>query len=270
MEALVFGMWSDAYENSSSGLVSALVNAKDKLTNLKAVFIGDIPYDECEISWIVQSDISPILQAYPRLEVLQVRGGEGLTFSPPVRHDQLQALIIETGGLSRTTVAQICNLNLPALEHLELWFGSEDYGGDCWVENLSPILFEQRFPNLTYLGLRNSQFTDEIADAVVRSPLIQSISVLDLSMGTLSDEGAEMLIKCAAVPQLDILNVSENFLSYRTIQRLYQLEDTIRQLYLPSLLKHLVPEVTVQVLADRQKDEDKDSYIHSRYCSVAE
>ena len=264
LEALILGMWTEAYENSSSNLINALVAAKDKLTSLKAVFIGDITYEECEISWIRQSDISPILTAYPQLEVLQVRGGDGLEFTPPVRHNNLNALIVETGGLSRTTVAQICNLNLPALEHLELWFGSEDYGGDCWVESLTPILTEQRFPNLTYLGLRNSQFSDEIADAVVRSPLLESISVLDLSMGTLSDEGAEKLINCPAISQLDILNVSENFLSPTTIQKLEHLAATIEQ------YPNLGSEATVKVLADRQKDVEEDSYLHGRYCSVAE
>jgi len=264
LEALILGMWTEAYENNSSSLINALAAAKDKLTSLKAVFIGDITYEECEISWIRQSDISPILTAYPQLEVLQVRGGDGLEFTPPVRHDNLNALIVETGGLSRTTVAQICNLNLPALEHLELWFGSEDYGGDCWVESLTPILTEQRFPNLTYLGLRNSQFSDEIADAVVRSPLLESISVLDLSMGTLSDEGAEKLINCPAISQLDILNVSENFLSPTTIQKLEHLAATIEQ------YPNLGSEATVKVLADRQKDVEEDSYLHGRYCSVAE
>ncbi|MGB3638030.1 MAG: HEAT repeat domain-containing protein, partial [Rivularia sp. (in: cyanobacteria)] len=71
LEALIIGEWGEAYENDSSGIIDALVNAKDKLTNLKAIFIGDIESMECEISWIRQSDISPILRAYPQLEVLQ-------------------------------------------------------------------------------------------------------------------------------------------------------------------------------------------------------
>ncbi|BAY74520.1 leucine rich repeat variant [Nostoc linckia NIES-25] len=250
LEALVFGLWAEAYERGSSIIVEALVDAKKYLTNLKAVFIGNIAPDECEISWIQQSDISPILQAYPKLEILQVRGGDGLHFSPPVRHNNLKALIVETGGLSRDTVAQICNMNLPALEHLELWFGSEDYGGDCWVEDIHPILFEDKFPNLTYLGLRNSQFTDEIVNAIVTSPIINSISVLDLSMGTLSDAGAEELLNCEAINYLDILNVSESFLSQEMIEKLSGLD--------------------VRVLANHQKKEDDDSYIHGRYCSVAE
>ncbi|BBD70350.1 GUN4 domain protein [Nostoc commune NIES-4072] len=250
LEALVFGLWAEAYERDSSEIVQTLVDAKKYLTNLKAVFIGNIAYDECEISWIRQSDISPILQAYPKLEILQVRGGDGLHFSPPVRHNNLKALIVETGGLSRDAVAHICNMNLPALEHLELWFGSEDYGGDCWVEDIHPILFEEKFPNLTYLGLRNSQFTDEIVSVIVGSPVIDYISVLDLSMGTLSDAGAEGLLNCSAINNLDILNISENFLSQAMIEKFSELD--------------------VRVLANNQKEEDEDSYIHGRYCSVAE
>ncbi|MEH1796874.1 MULTISPECIES: STM4015 family protein [unclassified Nostoc] len=251
LEALVFGLWEEeAYERNSSGIIEALVDAKKYLTNLKAVFLGDIISDECEISWIQQSDISPILKAYPKLEILQVRGGDGLQFSPPIRHNHLKALIVETGGLSRDTVAQICNMNLPALAHLELWFGSEDYGGDCWVEDLNPIIFAEKFPNLVYLGLRNSQFTDEIVSVIIGSPIINSISVLDLSMGTLTDAGAEELLNSQAVNNLDILNISENFLSQEMIEKFSDLD--------------------VRVLANNQKEEDEDSYIHSRYCSVAE
>ena len=179
-----------------------------------------------------------------------MRGGLSLEFSPAVRHDSLKALIVETGGLSRETFGQICNMKLPALEHLELWFGSEDYGGNCWVEDLKPILSDVVFPNLNYLGLRNSIFADEMAGAVVGSPLIDSISALDLSMGTLGDEGAEILLGCSAVNNLDILNVDDNFISEAMLQKLTKLQ--------------------TQVIANNQKEEDEDCYISGRYCSVAE
>jgi hypothetical protein len=255
LEALIIGLWySDMVDENSSRLIKALVAAKSKLTNLKAIFLGDISPEEFEISWIQQSDISPILQAYPQLEILQVRGGEGLEFSPPIRHDKLNALIIETGGLSKDTVAQICNMNLPALEHLELWFGSDNYGGNCWIEDLEPILFAEKFPNLTYLGLRNSLFSDEIASIIVNSPVLNYLSVLDFSMGTLSDTGAEVLLNCSALNNLDILNLSDNFLSEEMIARLCD----------------RLSKFDVQVLVDKQKTEEDDSYLHSRYCSVSE
>ncbi|MBD1920740.1 STM4015 family protein [Microcoleus sp. FACHB-831] len=252
VEALVFGMWNGnvAVDGSSKILVDALVAAKKRLANLKAVFIGDIPQEESEISWIQQSDISPILEAYPNLEVLQVRGGEGLAFSP-VKHENLEALIVETGGLSRETVTQICALDLPALEHLELWLGSDGYGGNSSIEDIMPIISGELFPHLTYLGLRNSTYSDEIALWIARSPLMEHLKVLDLSMGTLSDNGALALLNCPAVNRLDILNVADNFLSEETVEWLSELD--------------------IQAIANDQKEEyDEEEYGYSRYCSVAE
>ncbi|MDJ0733176.1 MAG: STM4015 family protein [Nostocaceae cyanobacterium] len=253
LEALVFGMWDESGGDSKE-LVEALVSGKHLLSNLKALFIGDIAYDENEISWIEQSDLSPILRAYPQLEILQLRGGNNLEFSPPVGQENLQALIVETGGLGRETVAQICNMNLPGLEHLELWFGSEDYGGTCWTDSLTPILDDLVFPNLVYLGLRNSIFSNEIAAAVVNSPLLETIDILDLSMGTLSDKGAEILLQCPAINQLDILNVSQNYLSEEMVQRLSELD--------------------IRVIAENQGEDDyddeEDEEYCDRYCSVAE
>jgi hypothetical protein len=251
LEGLVIGPWDqEMYERSSSIVVDALVAAKEQLTSLKAVFIGDITYEESEISWIDQSDMSPLLVAYPNLEVLQVRGGNGLAFSS-LHHEHLKTLIVQTGGLSRNTIAQIFAGNLPALEHLELWLGSDYYGGDSSVDDLSPIVSGSLFPKLTYLGLCNSKYSDDIAQAIAQSPIIDRIKVLDLKLGTLGDEGAEALLNCPAVNQLNTLNVAENFLSDETIERLKQLN--------------------VEVIADDQKEEeDEENYGYRRYCSVAE
>jgi hypothetical protein len=251
LEALVIGPWTQQmYECSSSIVVNALVAAKDQLTSLKAVFLGDITYDESEISWINQTDMSPLLAAYPNLEVLQVRGGEGLAFNS-LHHEQLKTLIVQTGGLSRNTIAQIFAGNLPALEHLELWLGSNYYGGDSSVEDLQPLVSGNLFPKLTYLGLCDSEYSDTIAKAIAQSPIIDRIKVLDLSLGTLGDEGAEALLNCPAVNHLDTLNVAENFLSDEMVERLKQLD--------------------VEVIADDQKDEeDEEAYEYRRYCSVAE
>ncbi|NER33828.1 MAG: HEAT repeat domain-containing protein [Oscillatoria sp. SIO1A7] len=250
LEALVFGPWVSLLESGddSSALVNALVAAKEKLPNLKALFLGDISGEEYEISWIRHCNISPILKAYPNLEMLQIRGGDDLAFSP-ARQENLEILVVETGGLSRETIAQICALELPALEHLELWLGSDCYGGDSSIEDLMPILAGDLFPHLTYLGLRNSEYSDKIAAALVESPILQQISILDLSMGTLGDEGALALLDCPAINEIDILNVSENYLS----------EDSIEQLQ----------ELDCQVIADEQKEDEYEDE-EERYCSVAE
>lgn len=251
LEALVIGPWhQEMYKHSSSIAVNALVAAQEQLTSLKAVFVGEITYDESEISWILQSDISPLLDAYPNLEILQIRGGTDLAFNS-LHHEHLKTLIIETGGLSPNTIAQICAGHLPALEHLELWLGSDYYGGNSSVDDLQPILSGNLFPKLTYLGLCDSEYSDSIAKAIVQSPIIERIKVLDFKFGTLGDEGAEALLNCPAVSRLDTLNVTENYLS----------EEMIEQ------LNHL----NIEVIADDQKEEDEEEEEEDRrYCSVAE
>ena len=74
---LVIGIWESAFEDPAGArrIVAALVAARDRLPALRALFLGDITCDECEISWIQQTLVSPILAAYPALECLRVRSG---------------------------------------------------------------------------------------------------------------------------------------------------------------------------------------------------
>lgn len=277
IEALIFGVWGDSEgvctgESSSAWLVQKLVDIAGDLPNLKALFIGDITSEECEISWLIQSDMSPILRAYSQLEVFQVRGGTGLEFAPremavsetsqtipqvhasgPIaegdRHEQLKALIVETGGLGQDTFQQICAWDFPALEHLEIWFGDENYGGNCWTRDLPPILEELRFPNLVYLGLRNSRFTHEMIDDLLRSPLLGRLQVLDISLGTLDDASATKLMDCPAIRDLGILNVAESYLSGAMIDELQTLG--------------------IQVVTHGQRTEE-DYGEGDRYCAISE
>jgi hypothetical protein len=250
LEALVIGMWDTYGDYGSDVIVDALVSAKDKLKNLKAIFIGDIEFSEWMISSIQQSDISPLLKTYPQLEVIQIRGASGLTFSQ-LYHENLKAIIIESGGLNGSTIAQICDLQLPSLQHLELWLGSNRYGGNYSVDDLMPILQGDLFPNLSYLGLRNSHYSDEIACTIVNTPIVKFIHILDLAMGTLSDEGAEALLNSPEISQLDILNINDNYLSNEMIEHLSELDC--------QLINH-----------HQKQEENEEDPRFRRYCSIAE
>src|SRR5579863_9632690 len=58
--ALVIGSWGyDEMLESSEEVVEALVSAREKLPNLTALFLGDVTSEECEMSWINQSEVSP-------------------------------------------------------------------------------------------------------------------------------------------------------------------------------------------------------------------
>ena len=211
--ALVIGAWQEVGSGTSSAdLVEALVAAKAKFPNLKALFFGDITMEESEISWINQSDMAPLFAAYPKLEHLRVRGGQGLRLGT-LRHGHLQSLIVETGGLPATVVNQVASADLPALTHLELWLGEENYGADWTMKQLAPVIEGRGFGKLEYLGLRDSEKADEIAEAVAKSPVLGRIKTLDLSLGTLGDKGGEALLASPSIKKLKKLDLHHHYLS---------------------------------------------------------
>ena len=106
--------------------------------------------------------------------------------------------------------------DLPRLEHLELWLGTENYGGNVTVEDLGPILLD-RFPSLRRLGLRNAEGVDAIAEAVANAPVTARIEVLDLSMGDLGDEGTGTLAASPGVAGLKKVDIHHHFVSDEAI-----------------------------------------------------
>jgi hypothetical protein len=218
--ALIIGDWhGDDSAKSSDSIIEALVAKKARFAGLQALFLGDIVVEENEVSWIEQSDMSPLLKAFADLRLLRVRGGNHLKFSKTT-HPALEQLIVETGGLHRSTIREICRCDFPNLQHLELWLGVENYGFDGGVEDLQPLLAGKCFPKLEYLGLRNSDIVDEIAPVVVNAPILKQLKVLDLSNGTLSDVGAAALLNLPAGLPLQELNLSHHYMTEGMVKKL--------------------------------------------------
>jgi len=220
LRCLVFGAWGEVWEGTDSGmLIEALVAAAPRLPHLEAIFLGDITYDECELSWIELSDLAPLLNAYPGLREFRVRGKPTLS---PVRHSSLQTLVMESGGIPRSVLKSLFESDLPHLEHLDLLLGDLNYGFDGTVADLQPLLSGACFPRLRELGLMNSEIANEIAAAVVTAPLMDRLESLDLSMGNLDEEGAHSLKGLASrrhlkqlvlnhhyVPESDLVSLAE-------------------------------------------------------------
>lgn len=208
---LVIGAWQvDDSSVDSSQVVETLAQAAGRLGKLVALYLGDIVGEECEISWINQCDLTPLLKAFPGLQLLRARGaGEGLALSEP-RHARLRGLALETGGLDVSVIRSVCQADFPELEYLELWLGTSDYGATATVADLQPILSGRLFPKLKYLGLRNSELADELAGVLVNSPVVERLETLDLSLGVLTDEGGQSLLKLSS-PTLKKLNLHYNY-----------------------------------------------------------
>jgi hypothetical protein len=253
VRALVVGAWEDAYEDTSARVVDLIVSARDRLTGLVAIFLGDMEAEECEISWIMQSDVTRLLDAFPGLEELGVRGGARLAF-PPVRHERLRTLAFETGGLPGEVVRGVVASELPALEYLEMWLGVEEYGGDATVADLAPLLAGGRFPRLRHLGLQNSEAQDEIAAAVASAPVVAQLGSLSLSMGVLSDAGAEALLGGQPLTHLSQLDLRHHFLSDAMVKR----------------VKEALEPSGVEVDLSDEQDPDIDEGREWRYVAVSE
>ena len=215
--AIIFGLFGES-DTSSEPLVEALVAARQRLPKLKGIFLGDIVSEENEVSWIQQGDVSPLFQAYPALEHFRVRGNTGLTLGR-IQHEKLKSLVVETGGLSVSVIADVVACSLPALEHLELWLGDEGYGWDGTLADVQPLLDGGLFAKLKYLGLRDSQIADEIAVAAAVARILSQLETLDLSNGTLGDKGAEALLNSPAIKSLRKLDLHYHFMSPKTAAR---------------------------------------------------
>jgi hypothetical protein len=190
-------------------IVDILYNNRNKLENLKALFVGDERIREYKISYITIGDIYFLLEGYPNLEVLHIRGFcFNLQCSEILNHNNLKTLVIETSYLPKSATKQIIELDLPNLEYFELWFGEVTFD----ARNLIPKI-SRKFKKLKYLGIRSCEYTDVVVEDMVSSSLIQRLKILDFSWGTMTEKGVEYLINCPTVNQLHTLDVSMNDIS---------------------------------------------------------
>ncbi len=225
VDSLVFGMWNEEHDETPDGILELLIERKDQLGQLKAIFVGDITQEENEVSWIENTSYEAFFKAFPHLEVFHVRGGNGLALGI-LDLPHLRKLVVETGGMPSNIFSELAESKLPALEHLELWLGTEDYG---FSASPSEVVASYRgshaehFPSLRYLGLRNSAIIDQLVEKLLDDPILNRIEILDLSEGTLSDEGAEALIDNPGIKHLKELILDHHYVSEEVAQQLKDL-----------------------------------------------
>jgi hypothetical protein len=216
-------MWDESTDpRAHYPVAEVLADSAGRLPALRSLFVGDICPEGSDVAYISHGDLTPILRAYPALEELWVRGrprADGPYFEP-LRHTALHRLVYQSGGLPAETIRAVGECDLPALQHLEFYFGSPRYGGNATPADVEWLLGGRHFPNLTHLGLRDSELQDEIAAAVAIAPIVSRLKTLDLSLGTLGDEGAAALLAGQPLTHLAKLDLSCHYLSDEMQQRL--------------------------------------------------
>lgn len=250
LDEVIIGCWGESWDNSAQEIVDGIVANKDQFSHVKSLFVGDMDFEECEVSWIEQADYSALWSALPQLEKLTIKGSTNLSLGK-VEHANLKSLEIICGGLPKGVLQSIAEAKLPKLNMLSLYIGVEDYGFDGSVEDVRRMLETSDFPKLESLGIMDSEIQDEIAQVVCECKYMKQISILDLSLGTMTDEGGEVLLK--TLPSCK--NIKEVDLHYH-----YMSEDMMKK------LQGLNATVNVD---DRQEDDEYDGEIY-RYPMLTE
>lgn len=250
LEELDIGCWGEMWEDSCQELLDGFVAHKDALSHIKSLCIGDVDFETCEISWIIQGDYSKIWAAFPNLEHLLIKGSTDLVLGD-IAHNNLKSLEILCGGLPEDVITSITQSSLPNLECLRLYLGSEDYGFDGDADTIQALLKNSNFPNLHCLAIMDSEIQDDVVKLVLDSDYIKKVNELDFSLGTLTDEAGILLLeRLPQYPNIRSLHVDENYLSDSLIQKLHTL--------------------SIEVTADEQKEEDDYDGEIWRYASVTE
>ena len=220
LDELVIGCWGESYDNSVQSLLDEFTAQAGKLQNIKSLFIGDMDYEECEVSWIEQGSYEQLLAALPGLERLMIKGSVGLSLGK-IRHAALQEIEIICGGLPKNVLHELAESELPALTKLNLYLGVEDYGFDGDIEDVKVLLRSPLMRQLTYLGLGDSEIQDEVVAAVLAVLPLERLQVLDFSNGTLTDQGGQLLLDAQdKLKNLQKIDLTYHFLSDEMMERL--------------------------------------------------
>ena len=202
----------DPNEDDLQNLIDAL--AKNAPPTLRKLSLGD---NVDQISWHHTGSLAKLWNGVPNLKTLEIETGEfevGKMEAP-----SLERAIFITGGLSKSCGKGIATASMPKIKHLEIYYGTDEYGGECSLSEVQPLLDRTDLTNLTYLGLKNSEFADEIASAMKGAKVLKTLKTLDLSLGTMTDAGAEALAAAKdSLAHLEVLDLTRNFLSAKGIK----------------------------------------------------
>jgi uncharacterized protein (TIGR02996 family) len=207
---------------------SAVVGAIAESTVPSSLRVLRISCGGYQISWTQLGDLSKVYPKAPRLEELYIKMG-AMDFGK-IDLPELRVFEVVTGGFTKGNLKSVLTARWPKLEKLVLYFGDDNYGGDCEIGDLKPILDGKNLANVRTLGLANAQFSNDIAAALPTSKILKQLRVLDLSKGTLDDEGAGHIVEHgAAFKHLEVLDVSENYITDGMLDRLATICKTVKR-----------------------------------------
>lgn len=223
LKELIIGNWGDCYDSSCQPIIDGIVAHADRFSHIEKLFIGDMDYEECEVSWIIQGNYSRLWAALPDLKELTIKGSTELELGT-ISHSTLESLTIICGGLPDNVIEAIRDASLPNLKKLLLYVGVENYGFEGDENTIRTLLEKSNFPKLEYLGIVDSEIQNAIAAAVLDCKYMKQLHTLDLSCGTLTDEGGSLLLeKLPEYPNIKKVDLHYHYLTDKMTAKLKKL-----------------------------------------------
>ena len=79
LEGIIIGDWGNTWDDGCQGILDGIVAHAEEFSHITSLFIGDMDYEECEVSWIMQGDYSKLWAAMPQLKELTIKGSTDLS-----------------------------------------------------------------------------------------------------------------------------------------------------------------------------------------------
>ncbi|MGL5434054.1 MAG: STM4015 family protein [Lachnospiraceae bacterium] len=224
LKAVIIGYWGECYDMSPQEIIDGIIEHKDQFAHIESLYIGDMDYEECEVSWIIQGNYSRLFAALPGLKELKIKGAQDLVLGSGIRHENLERIEIICGGLGLNVIRDIANADLPSLKSLVLYLGVDNYGLDAGIEDIRGLIDQAHFPALTHLGLDNSEMQDELAEMIVGSDILPQLETLELSFGVMTDKGGQVLLDHAGkLSGLKHLHINYHYMTSAMVKKLEDL-----------------------------------------------
>jgi len=212
IKSLVIGAW-DFESGDCCDLVKGIIENKEKFAHIEELFWGDIDYEEQEVSWIEQCDLSEMLDCFPNLKTLKIKGTNSLRLGKKAR-PMLTSLEIISGGMPSDVIEDIIGSDLPNLEKLILYLGDENYGWEGDINVVKPLFSKNKFPKLTYLGIVNAYEENEVVGFYLESDILPQLETMDISCGVLTDKGGQLLLdNVDKIKHLKFIDMRYNYMS---------------------------------------------------------
>ncbi len=256
IDSLRFGLAGYTDKNDWAPTLRALAEAPhpDRIRELR---FDDYVFTDCEISWATMGDLAGLFAPFTRLELLHLKSGAGGTLGE-LDLPRLRTLIRESGGLAASEITAITTASWPKLRHLEIWFGSPNYGGDSTVASIRSILDAKNVPRLRHLGIVNCTWVEDAIDALAHSKILPQLHSLDLSKGILARRGVALFREhAAAFRHLASIDLTHNLLASEEAEQIRDVLDNV-----------IVCDQRERELDDYEEDEAEGEMV--RYVAVGE